>query len=136
MRRHLIGLTVAAVLGISGSASAQGHIIIFNNNAAGVGFNDPTPAAPVGGNPGTTLGAQRTNVFLRAAAIWEAKLHPKQDIRVLAAFSPLGTNVLGSAGAIQIFSNFQGAELPNTWYPVALARSISRTPISTRAAPR
>jgi hypothetical protein len=135
MRRHLIGLTVAAVLGISGSASAQGHIIIFKNNAPGVGFNDPTPAAPVGGNPGTTLGEQRTNVFLRAAAIWEAKLHPKQDIRVLAAFSPLGTNVLGSAGAIQIFSNFQGAELPNTWYPVALAKHLANTDLNPCGTP-
>ena len=28
-----------------------------------VGFNDPTPVAPVGGNPGTTLGQQRFNVY-------------------------------------------------------------------------
>src|SRR6185503_19747876 len=111
MRRHVIGLTIAAVLGVSGSASAQGHIIIFNKNAPGVGFNDPTPAAPVGGNPGTTLGQQRANVFLRAAAIWEAKLQPRVDINVVAQFTPLGANVLGSAGAIQVFANFPGAEL-------------------------
>src|SRR5262249_60190992 len=27
-------------------------ITIINNDGAGEGFNDPTPAAPVGGNPG------------------------------------------------------------------------------------
>jgi len=135
MRRHLIGLTIAALVGVSGSASAQGHIIIFNNNAPGVGFNDPTPAAPVGGNPGMTLGQQRINVFLRAASIWEGKLHPKQDIRVLADFRALGANVLGSAGAIQIFANSPGAELPNTWYPVALAKHLANTDLNPCGTP-
>jgi hypothetical protein len=125
--RRLLSIAFAFLfwLGIAGTAAAQGHILIFNNNAPGVGFNDPTPAAPVGGNPGTTLGQQRQNVFLRAAAIWEAKLQPKVDINVVAQFTPLGANVLGSAGAIQVFANFPGAELPNTWYPVALANHLA-----------
>jgi hypothetical protein len=125
MRRHIIATVVVVVLGAAGSASAQGRIRIFNNNLPNVGFNDPTPAAPVGGNPGTTLGAQRANVFLRAAAIWEAKLHPKNHIDVVAQFTPLGTNVLGSAGAITVWRDFDGAELPVTWYPVALANQLS-----------
>ena len=33
------------------SAFATATITIVNNNAAGVGFNDPAPRAPVGGNP-------------------------------------------------------------------------------------
>ena len=37
-------------------ASANATIIIVNANAAGTGFTDPTAVAPVGGNPGTTLG--------------------------------------------------------------------------------
>ena len=45
-------------------------ITIVNKDPVGVGFNDPTPAAPVGGNAGTTLGQQRLNVFQAAAAIW------------------------------------------------------------------
>jgi hypothetical protein len=124
-RLFSIAFALLFTLGVAGTASAQGHIIIFNNNAAGVGFNDPTPAAPVGGNPGTTLGQQRLNVFARAAQIWEAKLKPKNDILVLSSFAALGANVLGSAGAIQIFANFPGAELPNTWYPVALANQLA-----------
>ena len=38
------------------------------------GFNDPTPVVPVTGNPGTTLGEQRRNVFVAAASFWEARL--------------------------------------------------------------
>ena len=126
MRRHIVTAAVLAMLfGAAGSASAQGHIVIFNNNLPGVGFNDPTPAAPVGGNPGTTLGQQRINVFGKAASIWEAKLKPKNDILVVADFTPLGPNVLGAAGAIQVFRDFPGAELENTWYPVALANQLA-----------
>ncbi len=125
--RRLLSITFALlfVLGIAGTASAQGRIIIFNNNAPNVGLNDPTPATPVGGNPGTTLGQQRLNVFNRAAAIWEAKLLPKTDVHILASFAALGPNVLGSAGTLFVFANFPGAELPNTWYPAALANQLA-----------
>ena len=136
MRRHIIATAFAVLLGTAGFASAQdGQIVIFNNNAPGVGFNDPTPAAPVGGNPGTTLGQQRANVFLHAAAIWEAKLHPKNDIDVVAQFTPLGPNVLGSAGAIQVWRDFDGAELPGTWYPVALANQLAGEDLSPCGTP-
>ena len=37
------------------SAYAAATITIVNVNGPGVGFNDPTPATPVGGNPGTTV---------------------------------------------------------------------------------
>jgi hypothetical protein len=125
--RRLLFVTFALLflLGTAGAASAQGHIIIFNNNAPNVGFNDPAPAAPVGGNTGTTRGQQRLNVFNRAAAIWEAKLLPKTDIHVLSDFAALGPNVLGSAGTLFVFANFPGAELLNTWYPSALANQLA-----------
>jgi hypothetical protein len=126
MRRLIVAALAFSILMASAvSVAAQGRILIFNNNLPGVGFNDPTPAAPVGGNPGTTLGQQRANVFLRAAAIWEAKLRPKNDILVVAQFVALGPNVLGSAGAIAVFRDFPGAELSNTWYPVALANQMA-----------
>ena len=38
---------------------AAATITILNTNAAGVGFNDPTAATPLGGNTGTTVGEQR-----------------------------------------------------------------------------
>lgn len=134
-RAFLPAATLVMALGAASLASAQGHIRIFNNNVPGVGFNDPTPAAPVGGNPGTTLGQQRVNVFLHAAEIWERKLNPRTDIDVVAQFTPLGPNVLGSAGAIQVFRDFPGAELANTWYPVALANHMAGTDLAPCGVP-
>src|SRR5215212_7729891 len=71
------------------------QIIIVNINAPGVGFNDPTPVAPVGGNTGTTLGQQRLIAFQHAANIWSARLNSDVPIRIRAQFVPLAVNVLG-----------------------------------------
>src|SRR5512139_2411921 len=104
--RHFV--RVAAVilalllLSVAGASSAA-TIVIQNNDAAGEGFNDPTAKAPVGGNPGTTLGAQRLNAFTYAASIWAARLSSPVTILVAAEMNPLTCNVssavLGSAGA-------------------------------------
>ena len=53
------------IFGAIASSTAFGNatITIQNNDAAGTGFNDNTPAAPVGGNAGTTVGQQRLNAF-------------------------------------------------------------------------
>lgn len=127
MRTFIYSVVAAATMALAGvsSAFAQGHIIIVNANAPGVGFNDPTPAAPVGGNTGTTLGEQRLNVFAFAANIWEQTLQPRTDIFVIAQFAPLGANVLGSAGATFVFRNFPGAEYPDTWYTSAEADHLN-----------
>ncbi len=45
-------------------------ILIVNGDGPSEGFNDPTVVAPEGGNPGTTLGQQRMNLFNFAASIW------------------------------------------------------------------
>ena len=110
------------------NAFAGATIVISNVDGAGEGFNDPTPAAPVGGNTGTTLGEQRLIAFQHAADIWGAELDSNQTIVIQAAFNPLGTNVLGSAGATFVFRDFSGqaflypgVEFQNTWYGSALA---------------
>ena len=111
----------------STAAHAAATIVILNTDAPNVGFNDPTPAAPIGGNPGTTLGQQRLNVFQAAANIWGANLNSVPTIVVDAAWSALACNAnaatLGSAGATQVFSS---AIFPfaNTWYNVALANKL------------
>lgn len=107
-----------------------GNIIVDFFAAPGTGFADPTPAAPVGGNPGLTLGQQRIFVFLQAAAIWTEILKPEQDIFVAAQFTALGPGVLGSAGAGFIWANFPEAELPNTWYFDSLADHLTRGDLS------
>ncbi|HKQ96351.1 MAG TPA: thrombospondin type 3 repeat-containing protein [Candidatus Polarisedimenticolia bacterium] len=112
-------------------AYANATLVIINGNAAGVGFNDPTVVAPVGGNPGTTLGQQRLNAFQFAADIWGATLDSNVPIQVLATFEPLACNAtgatLGSAGTRFIVTNFgsvapfPGPEFANHWYSQALS---------------
>jgi hypothetical protein len=116
-----------AIVGLSAQTSFAGPapIFIVNVNASGVGFNDPTPAAPVGGNPGTTLGEQRLIAFHHAADIWSARLETNVPIRIRAQFVPLGPGVLGSAGPISVVRNFPNAPLPNTWYHIALANKYA-----------
>ncbi|WP_081933605.1 PA domain-containing protein [Massilia sp. 9096] len=135
----------AAVLGATalllGAAQAQAAatIVIVNQNAAGVGFNDPTPAAPVGGNSGTTLGQQRLNAFQYAASIWGATLTSNVTIRIGASFVPLSCTAtsatLGSAGANEIWTDFPNAPRTNTWYPSALASKLAGEDISTPGEP-
>lgn len=116
-------------------ASAAANIVITNVNTAGVGFNDTTPATPVGGNPGTTLGAQRLNAFTYAANIWGATLTSNVTINIQAQFSPLTCSAtsatLGSAGATQIFRDFAGAPVTGHWYSYALANKLFGAEIGT-----
>src|SRR6185295_1541975 len=131
MRTFIYSVVAAATLALAGisSAFAQGHIIIVNTNAPGVGFNDPTPAAPVGGNPGTTVGQQRLNAFQYAADIWGSILDSQVPIYIQSSFTPLACTAtaatLGSAGALQVFGNFPNTELLDTWYHVALANKLA-----------
>jgi hypothetical protein len=119
----------AAIFALSASsAHAAATIVIFNINGPGVGFNDPTPVAPVGGNAGTTLGQQRLNAFQYAASVWGATLNSNATIVVQAQFSALTCTatgaVLGSAGPISVFRDFTGAPLAGTWYHSALADKL------------
>ena len=129
---------LGAALGLalaSGAASAAATIVITNNNVAGVGFNDPTPATPVGGNPGTTLGQQRLNAFTFAANTWAATLTSDVTINIQAQFTPLACTAtgatLGSAGATQIFRDFTGAPLAGHWYSYALANKLFGAELGT-----
>ena len=124
--RRLAPVLVAGLL-LAGPAShvTAATINIINLDGAGEGFNDPTPAAPVGGNPGTTIGQQRLNCFTRAATIWGAILDSNVPINIQAAFNPLSCNatsaVLGSAGPITVSANNPAFEFQGFWYHQALA---------------
>jgi hypothetical protein len=131
-RMFLLGLFAAAPVVVPGAHAAT--IVIVNNDGPGEGFNDPTAVAPVGGNPGVTLGAQRLNVFQEAANIWGGLLPSAVTIRVQAQFNPQSCDassaVLGSAGPIQVFRDFSGAEVAATWYHVALANKLAGVDLS------
>ena len=138
-KSKLSALLVTAGLAIAGliqSANAA-NIILINANVAGVGFNDATPAAPVGGNPGTTRGQQRLNAFAHAASIWGAELDSSVDIRILARMTPLSCSatsaVLGSAGPRFVDRDFAGAPVAGHWYHLALANKLAGTDLVTAA---
>lgn len=86
---HLYALVLCLVASLAPSAFAAATITIVNMDGPGEGFNDPTPAAPVGGNPGTTVGQQRLIAFQFAADIWGATLTDSVEIKIQAAFNPL-----------------------------------------------
>jgi len=116
---------VLALVAVSLLLSALAHAGATVTIIPGAGFSDSTPATPVGGNTGTTVGAQRLIAFQYAANIWGATLDSNVEIRVNAQFSALtctqNSGTLGSAGATQILRDFPNAALANTWYVVALA---------------
>lgn len=127
MRRIVL---ITGLLLLAGAISASAATItILNADGAGEGFNDPMPAAPVGGNPGTTLGQQRLNVFQHAANIWGGLLPSGVTIVVRAQFNPqfcdATSAVLGSAGPSEVFMDFPGNERASTWYHVALANKLA-----------
>jgi len=112
-------------------AFGQATITIQNADTAGVGFNDSTAAAPIGGNNGTTVGQQRLIAFQTAANIWGATLTSGPTIVIRANWGPLSCTAndgtLGAAGnAGSIWRDFSGA-VPGFWYGNALANAISGT---------
>lgn len=136
MLRLCVGVAVACL-----GAAPVSHAATFefiNLDGPGEGFNDTTPVAPIGGNPGTTRGQQRLNVFKTAGLIWGALLPSNVVIRVEARFDPLtpcdaSGGVLGSAGAITVASDFAGALQSNTWYSIALANKLAGTDLAPTA---
>ena len=120
----------AALIGLAVSfPGIAANLELQNIDPPGVGFNDPTPAVPVGGNAGTTVGEQRLIAYQRALDLWGATLASDVTVYVEGSFAPLsctaGSGVLAQAGATFIFSDFPGAPLAGHWYHSALADAIS-----------
>jgi hypothetical protein len=115
--RALVALLVCCGHAVAWAAAT---ITIVNGDPPGAGFNDATPVVPVGGNTGTTLGAQRLNAFQAAASKWGATLNSSVPIRVLATWDALPCTdtaaVLGSAGALEVFADFPEAPQRRAWY--------------------
>jgi hypothetical protein len=121
-KRHArIGWLVACLLAAVPLPAATLHIQV--QDAAGEGFNDPTPFTPIGGNPATTLGAARLNVFNEAARIWGPLLAQNVTITVKASFDPLdcssNTGTLGQAGPESVYLR------NGYWYPGPLYGALT-----------
>jgi hypothetical protein len=132
-----VALTALVLVLAAAPLFANATINIININAPGIGFNDPTPAAPVGGNPGTTLGQQRLIAFQYAASIWSTLIDSAVPINIEARMIPLActptAGTLGSTGALSVFRDFPGAPMAQTWYHVALANRIAFTDLAPGA---
>jgi hypothetical protein len=135
--RTLRAPALALFLALAAPPLAAAQINIVVTDGAGVGFNDPTPATPVGGNTGTTVGAQRLIVFQEAARLWGSLLPSDVVINVDSSFQALTcsstTAVLGSAGATTVYANFANAPVANTWYNKAEADKLAGSPQGSNA---
>jgi hypothetical protein len=126
--RQLKKTLLAAACALSCLSAHAATINITSRDAPGIGFNDTTVVAAVGGNPETTLGAQRMFVYRYVADIWAANLQSDVTINVSAGWQALtcsaNSAVLGSAGAWNIWHDFPNSK-PGTWYPQALANKLA-----------
>lgn len=133
-------LTVAGSMVAMQPVHAAVSIVINNINGPGVGFNDATPVAPVGGNTGTTLGEQRLIAFTYAANLWGATLTSNVPIVINAQFTALSCTAnsatLGSAGATRVYSDFAAGIKPATWYSYALANKINGAEVDEAPGPQ
>lgn len=124
---------LATLAGAGIGAAQAATIVIQSRDPQGVGFNDPTPVAPVGGNPKTTLGEQRMYVYRHVADLWEQAIDSPVTITVNAGWEALtctsSSATLGSAGAWNIWHDFPGGK-PGTWYPQALANKLAGVNLS------
>jgi hypothetical protein len=124
-------LAEVVVLALAAGPAAAGVVTIVNADGPGEGLNDPTPAAPVGGNAGTTVGAQRLIALQHAGDIWGATLGSPIPIVVRVDWGLLdcapASGFLGFAGAENTFRDFSGAPRAATWFPVAEANKLAGT---------
>ncbi len=129
-RRHALACGTATLLALLAASTAGAADLFINNiDGANVGFNDPTPATPVGGNSGVTVGEQRLIAFQFAADLWGQILESEVDIVIQASFGPQScdaqSGVLGGASSISIEADFPGAPQADTWYHSALANALA-----------
>src|SRR6185369_8224712 len=127
--RVLAGLALLACAMMWASIASAAAMQLINRDDPGEGFNDPTPIDPVGGNPGTTIGAQRLFAFQYAIDIWATELESPVEIRIGATFDTLycdaGFVTLGEAQPVAAFYGFTGAPQPDVLYPSPLADRLA-----------
>lgn len=129
-RLQAVGTVAGALaLGLINVPVHAATFLLLDQDEPGIGFNDPTQAQPVPGNPGVTLGQQRFNAFQSALDIWGSSIESDVVIRVHASFDALECNttsgLLGGAAPFDFLRDFPGAPRAATWYPYALADSLA-----------
>lgn len=134
MKRALISLVA---LFIAASAFAGAKLTVRNLDPESFGLNDPTPAEPVGGNNGTTVGQQRLIALEYAADIWgtliDSNVEILIDVRMRSLSCDATTGVLAQNGPKNVLMNFDNAPAQDVWYPVALANKFARRDLTPTA---
>ena len=107
-------------------------INIVNIDAPGSGLNDTSPAVPIGGNSGTTLGEQRLIVMQYAADILAQVIDSSVSIEVDGSFVDKDCPILGSAGPTTFYA---AGALPTAvrenWHPIALYNAYNGSDVDT-----
>jgi hypothetical protein len=106
----------------AGDKDHAGHEHIIRQLIKNRQKKEPTAIFEVTYNGFTT---EARNAFQFAVDIWAGELVSSVPIQIDANFTSLGSNILGSAGAVRVFANFDNVPLANTWYPSALANSLA-----------
>ena len=140
-------LAIAILLGVLassfiGGAAAQplvisGSLTLFRTGSGNEGIH--VSAGPPGGSliglssalqPATIsvtyhgFSAEAQTAFAYAVDIWAQQISSPVPIQVDASWTPLGTDILGSAGPTYIMRDFAGAPQAGTWYHAALANKL------------
>lgn len=126
---------LSATLSASTPAAAAFSV---NFNSTGTGSDpcsnaewfDTTPAATVGGNPGTTLGELRRNAMMKAAENLATQMRSPVPISIDACWANLGTGdsvVLARAGPRSAVTDLPAMERKHTWYVGPAAARIAGT---------
>ncbi len=104
----------------------------MNIDAPGSGLNDTSPAVPIGGNSGTTLGEQRLIVMQYAADILAQVIDSSVSIEVDGSFVDKDCPILGSAGPTTFYA---AGALPTAvrenWHPIALYNAYRGSDVDT-----
>ena len=129
-RRCRVIQSLACAAALLAAPAQAATLLIHVDDAAGEGFNDPTPFTPIGGNPATTLGAARLNVFDEAARIWGRLLAENVTITVKSTFDPLtcssNSGTLGQAGPESVYLR-NGYWYPGPLYAVLTSKNSLAT---------
>ncbi len=71
MNKPLLLLSLAVVAALAPLHARAANVTLINGDAGTVvGLNDPTAAAPLGGNPGRSIGEQRRIAYQYAMDLW------------------------------------------------------------------
>ena len=131
--KALIIFAVCAACSFLFTSTAQATAInIVNIDAPGSGLNDTSPAVPIGGNSGTTLGEQRLIVMQYAADILAQVIDSSVSIEVDGSFVDKDCPILGSAGPTTFYAlGGLPAAVRQNWHPIALFNAYNSSDADT-----